>query len=100
MKKFLPKGPFEAKLQIRPKDPDLIQFIKKELSKTEAEIVDENKLKEGLDIYITSSQIAFKLGKIFRDRYKIKPKITKSLVGENKQLGKRIYRLTVLFKIN
>jgi NMD protein affecting ribosome stability and mRNA decay len=100
MKKFLPSGYFEAKLQVRPSDPDLIAFVKKEIKKYDVEVVDENKLKEGLDIYINSANFAIRMGKIFREKYKIKPKVSKSLKGENKQAGKLIYKLTVLLKIN
>ncbi len=100
MKKYSPEGYYEAKIQIRPNDPELVAFVKKEIEKNKIELIDENKLKEGLDLYITSSDFAVRIGKLFRNKYKIKPKVSKTLTGENKQIGKRIYKLTVLLKIN
>ena len=54
--------------------------------------------KEGYDIFIDSSDLAVRIGKQFRSKYKVKPKVTKSLTGEDKQKGKRIYKLTVLLR--
>ena len=94
MKKYSPEGYYEAKIQIRPNDPELVAFVKKEIEKNKIELID------GLDLYITSSDFAVRIGKLFRNKYKIKPKVSKTLTGENKQIGKRIYKLTVLLKIN
>jgi NMD protein affecting ribosome stability and mRNA decay len=100
MTKFIPKDYYEAKIQVRPNDEELLEFVNSELKKSSAEIIDKNQLKEGLDIYINSSDFAIKLGKLFRNKYKIKPKVSRSLTGEDKQLGKRIYKITVCLKIN
>ncbi|MBT3691567.1 hypothetical protein HOG16_05000 [Candidatus Woesearchaeota archaeon] len=100
MKKYSPEGFYEAKIQVRPNDPELLAFVKKEIEKHEVELIDENILKEGIDLYINSANFAVRLGKLFRNKYKIKPKVSKMLTGENKQIGKRIYKLTVLLKIN
>ncbi len=100
MKKFIPQGYYEAKIQIRPNDESLLKFVNSEIKKANVEIIDQNKLKEGWDLYINSSDFAIRLGKLFRNKYDIKPKVSRSLTGENKQLGKRIYKLTVSLKIN
>lgn len=100
MKKFIPGEYYEAKLQVRPDDEKLLEFINSEIKKANVDVSDMNKLKEGIDIYINSADFAIKLGKKFRNKYKIKPKVSRSLTGENKQLGKRIYKITVLLKIN
>jgi NMD protein affecting ribosome stability and mRNA decay len=100
MKKFIPSGYYEAKLQIRPKDQELFDFISSHIKKSGVKIVDINELKEGFDIYITSSKILSKLGRAFKNKYKIKPKMSKTLTGEDKQAGKRIYKTTILFRIN
>jgi NMD protein affecting ribosome stability and mRNA decay len=100
MKRFFPKGFYEAKLQVRPKDEKLLSFVNSKIKKYEVEIVDINELKEGYDVYINSANFAIRMGKMFRDEYKIKPKVSKTLTGEDKPAGKRIYKLTVLLKIN
>jgi NMD protein affecting ribosome stability and mRNA decay len=100
MKKFIPGDYYEAKLQVRPNDAKLLEFINSEIKKANVEIVDRNNLKEGIDLYINSADFAIKMGKKFRNKYDIKPKVSRSLTGENKQLGKRIYKITVLLKIN
>ena len=100
MKKYSPEGYYEAKIQIRPNDPELVAFVKKEIEKNKIELIDENKLKEGIDLYINSSDFAVRIGKLFRNKYKIKSKVSNTLTGENKQIGKRIYKITVLLKIN
>jgi NMD protein affecting ribosome stability and mRNA decay len=98
MKKFKPRNYYEAKLQIRPQDENLLNFVSFQLKKADIKIIDIVKLKEGFDVYIDSSKFAVKLGRLFKNKYKTKPKITKSLTGENKQKGKRIYKLTVLLR--
>ncbi len=100
MKRFFPKGYYEAKLQVRPKDQQLLEFVNSKIKKSDIKIIDKNELKEGYDIYINSANFAIKIGKLFRNKYKIKPKISKSLTGEDKTAGKRVYKLTVLLKIN
>ena len=87
------------KIQIRPKSKELYDFVKKELKKSNTEITQEKPLKEGIDIFIEDSQVAFNLGRKFKSVFKAKPKVTKSLYGENKQKGKRLYKLTVLLRM-
>ncbi len=98
MKKFLPSGYFEAKLQVRPKDESHLEWVKKKIKKNNIEIVDINELKEGYDVYINSADFAIKIGKQFRNEFNIKPKVSRSLTGEDKAAGKRIYKITVLLK--
>ena len=100
MKKFQPKGNYEAKIQIRPKSQELLDFVLSELKKANVRITDEHTLKEGFDLYIDSAEFGVRLGKLFRNKYKIKPIVPSSLIGEDKQLGKRINRLTVCLKLS
>ena len=37
---------------------------------------------------------------LFRNKYKVKPTVSRSLTGEDKQHGKRIHKITVLFRKN
>lgn len=99
MKKYITPKPYQAKIQIRPFDQKVYSFVKKQLKEEGAEITGEFKLKEGVDLLVSSSQAAFHLCKKFKKKFGGETKVTRSLVGENKQAGKRIYRLTVLLRL-
>ena len=99
MRKYITSKPYKAKLQLRPFDEKVYSFVKKQLKEEGSEIVDEFKLKEGMDILVGSSRAAFSLAKKFKKKFNGETKATRSLVGENKQVGKRIYRLTVLLRL-
>lgn len=90
---------YQAKLQLRPDDKELLTFVKKLIREYKVTIVKEDKLKEGIDLYIDSNKFAVSLAKKFRNKYKVKPKVTRSLYTEDKQKGKRIHRLTVLLRM-
>ncbi len=99
MKAYKPTKPYAAKIQIRPSNPKVYKFVKHELAKDVVEITEEFKLKEGTDILVSASQPAFQLCKKFKKRFNGETKVSRSLVGENKQAGKRIHRLTVLLRL-
>lgn len=88
-----------AKIQIRPFNKEVISFILSQIQK-EGVIIDKQKeLKEGLDIYINDASFAVKLSKRFKKNFNGETKITRSLIGEDKRKGKRIYRVTVLLRL-
>ncbi|MCD4759649.1 60S ribosomal export protein NMD3 [archaeon] len=99
MKKYITQKPYQAKVQIRPFNEKVYSFVKQSLKIDGAEITDEFKRKEGLDVLVSSSRAAFSLAKKFKKKFDGETKITNSLVGEDKQVGKRIYRLTVLLRL-
>tara|TARA_Y100000034_G_C6903137_1_gene418281 strand:+ start:368 stop:655 length:288 start_codon:yes stop_codon:yes gene_type:complete len=88
-----------AKFQIRPYDQQLIDYVLSKIKEERVTITKQIKLKEGLDIYIDNATFAVKISKKFKSRFKGESKITKSLIGENKTKGKRIYRVTVLLRL-
>lgn len=99
MKKYITGKAYQAIVQVRPKDEKLLDFVKKEIDKENAEITDIFERKEGLDVLVSSSRVAFGLSKKFKKQFKGETKITRSLVGENKLKGKLVYRLTVLLRL-
>jgi len=99
MKKYITGKSYQAIIQIRPKNEEVLSFVEKELKKENAEITDIFERKEGLDVLVSSSRVAFALSKKFKKRFNGETKISTSLVGENKQEGKRGYRLTVLLRL-
>ena len=88
-----------AKLQLRPYDQELVDYILSKIDKEGINITKQKKLKEGIDIYIDNATFAVSLSKKFKLRFNGETKITRSLIGENKTKGKRIYRITVLLRI-
>jgi NMD protein affecting ribosome stability and mRNA decay len=99
MKKYITGKAYQAIVQIRPKDEKLLNFVKSEVEKENAEVTDMFERKEGMDVLISSSRAAFGLSKKFKKRFGGETKITRSLIGENKLKGKLIYRLTVLLRL-
>jgi nonsense-mediated mRNA decay protein 3 len=99
MRKYITAKPYKAKIQLRPLDEKAYAFVKKQLKEEGVEIVDEFTRKEGIDILVSSSRAAFSLAKKFKKKFNGETKATRSLVGENKQIGKRIYRLTMLLRV-
>ncbi len=100
MRKYIPSEPYQAKIQIRPLDEKVYSFVKRELKKDNNKITEEFKLKEGVDILVTSSQSAFALAKKFKRQFNGEAKTTRTLVTLDRQKGKRVYRLTICLKLN
>ena len=88
---------FKAKLQLRPKNEELFNFVISQLKKNNIQVTKIDELKEGVDVYITSSQFAVALAKLFKKRFKGIVKTSNSLTGED-HYG-RIYKLTVLLRL-
>ena len=89
---------YEAIIQIRPKDEELEAFIKDKINKNDyVFITREEKKKYGLDLYISSLKFAKKLAPIIKEKFKVKPMFSTTLFGMKD--GRRLYRLTVLFRL-
>lgn len=92
---------FEAKLQLRPFDKKVYNYIKEQINEKEnVFIAKEEKLKEGLDIYLSSQKFACALGLKLKRTFDGELKITRSLFTVNRQTSKKVYRVTVLFRLN
>ena len=89
----------KAKIQIRPNDRALYDFVIDQIKEQKINITEQKKLKEGSDIFINNATFAVTLSRKFKKRFKGETKITRSLIGENKNKGKRIYRVTVLLRL-
>ncbi len=91
---------FEAKLQLRPFNKKVYEFIKSEIDKRDKVfIAKEVKLKEGIDIYISSQKYTRSLGAKLRKVFGGEVKITRSLFSINRMTSKKVYRVTVLFRL-
>ncbi len=89
----------KAKIQIRPFDEKVIKFVYASLKKEGITITEEKKLREGLDINTNNATFAVTLSRRFKQQFNGETKITRSLIGEDKKAGKRIYRVTVLLRL-
>ncbi len=99
MARILVGQSYEAKIQLRPFDKEVYDFVQIKLKKENIEVIHEQNLKEGVDIYVNSAKFAFGLAKKLKKQFKGTSKVSRSLVGLNKKAGKQIHRITVLFRL-
>ena len=91
---------YEAIIQLRPGKKELLDFIKKKVKKKEnVSIVKVDELKEGIDVYLSSWRFAISLGRMLKKSFNGTVKVTRKLHTQSRQTGKRIYRVTVLFRL-
>ncbi len=94
------KDYFEAILQIRPKNNEVLNFVKKQIEKREDTwIAKQEEFKYGVDIYLSSHRFATALARKLKKVFKGDLKITKSLFKRDKLTSKNLYRVTVLFRL-
>ncbi len=94
------KDYFEAILQIRPKNQEVLDFIKKQVEKRENDwIAKQEEKKYGVDLYISTRKFAVILGRKLKKSFDGELKITKSIFTRDRQTSKNVYRVTVLFRI-
>lgn len=92
---------FQGVLQLRNCSKDIVDFVKEKTEKVEREdiyISRIEKSKNGVDLYFTSNKFLRKIGKILKEKFGGNLKESEKLFSRNKQTGKNIYRLTVLFR--
>jgi len=91
---------WEGVIQIRPKNKEVISFIRNQVKKrSEVKISKELFFKYGADIYITSQRFARDIGRKLKNNFDGDLKITKKIYGRDRQKSKSLYRATVLFRL-
>lgn len=91
---------WEGVIQVRPKNKEVISFIRNQVSKRSGvRISKELFFKYGADIYLTSQKFARDLGRKLKNNFDGDLKITKKIYGRDRQKSKNIYRATVLFRL-
>lgn len=91
---------YEAVLQIRPYSESIVNYVKYVVSqRKDVFITKEEKLKEGVDFYITSKIYAMALLSNIKSKFKGDTKITNELFSQRKD-GKKIFRSTLLFRLS
>ncbi|MDD5332096.1 MAG: NMD3-related protein [Candidatus Nanoarchaeia archaeon] len=93
---------YEAIIQIRPKNQDILDFVRKRVSeRKDVFISKELESKYGYDIYLTSQRFARNiLAKKLKLHYKnAEIKSSRALHSRHKQTGKELYRSTILIRL-
>lgn len=91
---------YEAIIQLRPYKDKVVMFIRDQIEKREdVFITKELVLKTGIDFYVTSQKFAVALGRKLKKNFKGELKITRTLYTQNRQTSKKVYRVTILFRL-
>ncbi len=91
---------FEGILQLRNPNEELIGFIKNQFeNNAHVWIAKEERLKNGVDIYVSSNRFLLALGKKLKKAFNGELKTSKRLYGVDRQTSKLRYRATVLFRL-
>lgn len=92
---------YEAILQLRPRDDKVLEFIKKRIEDKKNVFISRiDEVKTGLDIYISSQRFARSLGHRLKKSFDGKVVYSRKLFTVSRKTGKRVYRVTVLFRLN
>jgi nonsense-mediated mRNA decay protein 3 len=90
---------YEAKLQLRPLNDEVINFVKEKIDKAENIFVSkEEKKKYGIDFYISSLQYVKVLATLLKNKFDGTLKYSTTLYGMKD--GRQVYRLTVAFRMD
>jgi nonsense-mediated mRNA decay protein 3 len=87
---------YEAIIQLRMPDQDIVTFVESELARGKIPIVKVVEMKNGFDYYVADNSFSIGLGKHLQERFGGELNVTSSLFGRRK--GKELYRVTVLYR--
>lgn len=92
---------YQAIIQLRPEDDELVRFVENQIEHNEKVWISKKiKLKSGVDYYISSNKFARILGKKMKKSFDGVLKESKKLFGKDKNTSKTLYRVTVCFRLN
>jgi len=91
---------FQAIIQLRPADENLMRFVEKRIEKDKNVWISKKiKLKTGVDYYISSNKFARILGKKMKKSFHGILKESRKLHSRDKNTSKNLYRVTVCFRL-
>jgi NMD protein affecting ribosome stability and mRNA decay len=91
---------YEAIIQIRPSNKEVLEFIDKKISERKGMFISKvEKLKTGVDLYVSDQRFARALSKFLKKKFGGEVKLTRKLHTVSKRTGKPLYRVTVLFRL-
>ena len=94
-----PSQYFEAILQLRNPNDELLNFVKNQIKKRGAWIAKTVKQKNGVDFYISDQRFTRAMGNKMKKAFKGEMKTSRKIFTRNKQTSKDVYRVTVLFRM-
>jgi NMD protein affecting ribosome stability and mRNA decay len=90
---------YEAKLQLRPYDEELIGYAKKLIDENNNILIaKETEFKYGVDFLTTSQKETQKIARQLKKRFKGTVTLSRKLFGTHKQTSKMVWRVTVCFR--
>ncbi len=90
---------FEATIQLRPQNPEVLAFIKQDLTKRNDVFVSKiEEMKFGTDIQISSQRYARALARKLQRQFKGEMKLTYTLHTEDRRTSRKLHRATLLFR--
>lgn len=91
---------YESTLQLRPYNKEVFDFVINEISKNNRVLISkQTKIKYGIDLKLTSRKFTVQIGKKLKNKFGGTLKFSKTLYGVNKQTSRRVYRITVCFRL-
>jgi len=90
---------FEAILQLRNPNDELIRFVNNKIKKRGATIAKTVLQKNGVDFYVSDQRFTRSLGNKMKKAFKGEMKTSRKIFTRNKQTSKDVYRVTVCFKM-
>ena len=91
---------YQAKIQLRPRDAELMKFVERQIEKRkDVWIAKRIFLKTGADYYISSNKFARIIGKKLKKTFKGELKESRKLFSIDRQSSKTLYRVTVCFRL-
>lgn len=91
---------YEGILQLRNPTKELIDFVRWDVKrKGDVSVAKQVKVVNGIDFYISDQRYTLGLGRRLQRQFKGELKTSKKLYSMDRFTGKRIYRVTVLFRL-
>lgn len=89
---------YEGVLQLRNPTEEVLDFVESKISKTKVFVAKVVKHKTGVDLHLSSQRFLRALGKKLQEKFGGVLKTTRKLHTVSKATGKKLYRVTVLFR--
>ena len=100
MHNFAHSDYYEGKLQLRPYDEKLIEFVEKQFEKNDNIWISKKIVKKyGVDYFVSSNKFLRQLGKKLKNSFKGELIESKKLFSKSRLTSKEIYRVTVCFRL-